>query len=89
MFDQFRYAWTNNLDEDEAMELYDKFHVAASGVSLAQMGNANLNPWTEAKVEHQEPRPRSLADHRGREGPHRAVGDRECRLQAAEGPTPA
>ena len=54
-FDQFRYAWTNNLDEDEAMELYDKFHVAASGVSLAQMGNANLNPWTEAKVNTKNP----------------------------------
>ena len=43
-FDQFRYGWANALDEDEAMELYDKFHVAASGVSLVQMGNANLNP---------------------------------------------
>ena len=37
------------------MELYDKFHVAASGVSLAQMGNANLNPWTEAKVNTKNP----------------------------------
>src|ERR671916_1126852 len=54
-FDQFRYAWTNNLDEEEAMELYDKFHVAASGISLAQMGNANLNPWTEAKVDTKNP----------------------------------
>jgi non-heme chloroperoxidase len=54
-FDQFRYAWTNNLDEEEAMELYDRCHVAASGVSLAQMGNANLNPWTEAKVDTKNP----------------------------------
>ena len=54
-FDQFRYSWTNNLDEQEAMELYDKFHVAASGISLAQMGNANLNPWTEAKVNTKNP----------------------------------
>jgi non-heme chloroperoxidase len=54
-FDQFRYAWTNNLDEEEAMELYDKFHVAASGISLAQMGNANLHPWTEAKVDTKNP----------------------------------
>ena len=43
------------LDEEEAMELYDKFHVAASGISLAQMGNANLNPWTEAKVNIENP----------------------------------
>jgi len=54
-FDQFRFSWANALDEDEAMELYDKFHVAASGVSLAQMGNANLNPWTEAKVDTKNP----------------------------------
>jgi non-heme chloroperoxidase len=54
-FDQFRYGWTNALDEEEAMELYDKFHVAGSGISLAQMGNANLNPWTEAKVDTKNP----------------------------------
>jgi pimeloyl-ACP methyl ester carboxylesterase len=54
-FDQFRYGWTNALDEEEAMELYDKFHVAASGISLVQMGNANLNPWTEAKVDTKNP----------------------------------
>jgi non-heme chloroperoxidase len=54
-FDQFRYSWANALDEDEAMELYDKFHVAASGISLAQMGNANLNPWTESKVDIHNP----------------------------------
>jgi pimeloyl-ACP methyl ester carboxylesterase len=49
-FDQFRYGWANALDEKEAKELYDAYHVAGSGVSLVQMGNANLNPWTEAKV---------------------------------------
>ena len=54
-FDQFRYSWTDDLDDEEAMELYDKFHVAASGISLAQMGNANLNPWTEAKVNTKNP----------------------------------
>jgi non-heme chloroperoxidase len=54
-FEQFRYGWTNALDEDEARELYDTFHVAASGISLVQMGNANLNPWTEAKVNTKNP----------------------------------
>jgi pimeloyl-ACP methyl ester carboxylesterase len=48
--DQFKYSWANALDDNEAKELYGTFHVAGSGVSLAQMGNANLNPWTEAKV---------------------------------------
>jgi len=53
--DQFKYAWANALDEKEAKELYDSFHVAASGISLVQMGNANLNPWTEAKVNTKNP----------------------------------
>ena len=54
-FDQFKYGWANALDEKEAKELYDSFHVAASGISLVQMGNANLNPWTEAKVNTKNP----------------------------------
>src|ERR1700751_6274724 len=49
-FDQFKYGWANALDEKEARELYDTFHVAGSGIALAQMGNANLNPWTQAKA---------------------------------------
>jgi len=54
-FDQFQYGWANALDEAEAKELYDTFHVAGSGLSLMQMGNANLNPWTEAKVDTRNP----------------------------------
>src|ERR1700749_4155761 len=54
-FDQFKYGWANALDENEAKELYERFHVAGSGISLAQMGNANLNPWTEAKVNTKTP----------------------------------
>jgi non-heme chloroperoxidase len=54
-FEQFKYGWANALDEKEAKELYDTFHVAGSGVSLVQMGNANLNPWTEAKVNTRTP----------------------------------
>jgi pimeloyl-ACP methyl ester carboxylesterase len=50
-FDQFTYGWTNALDEDESKRLYDTYHVAGSGIALAQMGNANLNPWTESKVD--------------------------------------
>jgi non-heme chloroperoxidase len=54
-FDQFKYGWTNALDENESKELYDRFHVAGSGIALAQIGNANLNPWTEAKVDTKNP----------------------------------
>jgi non-heme chloroperoxidase len=55
-FDQFRYGWTNAIEsDDEARALYDEFHVAAPGVALTQMANANLNPWTEAKVDTKNP----------------------------------
>jgi non-heme chloroperoxidase len=54
-FDQFNYGWTNNLPEDEARELYDRYHVAASGVPLFQAATANLNPWTEAKADYKNP----------------------------------
>jgi non-heme chloroperoxidase len=54
-FEQFKYGWANALDEREAKELYDSYHVAGSGISLTQMGNANLNPWTQAKVDTKNP----------------------------------
>jgi non-heme chloroperoxidase len=50
-FDQFKYGWANALEDKEAKELYDTFHVPGSGISLMQMGNANLNPRTESKVD--------------------------------------
>jgi non-heme chloroperoxidase len=54
-FDQFRYGWANAVSEQEARELYDTFHVAAPGASLFQTATANLNPWTEAKVDSRNP----------------------------------
>jgi non-heme chloroperoxidase len=55
-FDQFKYGWTNAIDdEEEARRLYDEFHVAAPAVALMQMANANLNPFTEAKVDTKNP----------------------------------
>ena len=49
--DQFKYGWANALGADEAKQLYETYHVAAPGVALMQMANANLNPWTEAKAD--------------------------------------
>ena len=53
--DQFKYGWANALSDEEAKELYETYHVAAPGVALMQMANANLNPWTEAKVDTKNP----------------------------------
>ena len=55
-FDQFRYGWANAIEsDDEARRLYDEFHVAGAGLPLMQMANANLNPWTQAKVDTKNP----------------------------------
>ena len=54
-FKQFKYGWANALDEKEAKELYDTFHIAGSGLALVQMGMANINPWTESKVDTKNP----------------------------------
>jgi pimeloyl-ACP methyl ester carboxylesterase len=53
--DQFKYGWANALSDDEAKQLYETYHVAAPGVALMQMANANLNPFTEAKADTKNP----------------------------------
>ncbi|HEX2086319.1 MAG TPA: alpha/beta hydrolase [Solirubrobacteraceae bacterium] len=53
--DQFKYGWANALSDEEAAQLYERYHVAAPGVTLMQMANANLNPWTEAKLDPANP----------------------------------
>jgi pimeloyl-ACP methyl ester carboxylesterase len=53
--EKFKYGWANALGDDEAKQLYETYHVAGSGMALAQMANANLNPWTEAKLDPKNP----------------------------------
>jgi pimeloyl-ACP methyl ester carboxylesterase len=54
-YDQFRYAFANAVSEDEAKQLYEEFAVPAPGKPLFQAAAANLNPWTEAKVDTDNP----------------------------------
>src|SRR5216683_1882177 len=54
-YDQFRYAFANAVSEDEAKQLYETFAVPTPGLPLFQAANANLNPWTEAKVDTENP----------------------------------
>jgi non-heme chloroperoxidase len=54
-YEQFRFAFANAVSEPEARELYATFAVPASGVPLFQAATANLNPWTEAKVDSKNP----------------------------------
>ncbi|MFF8831149.1 alpha/beta hydrolase [Streptomyces sp. NPDC015131] len=50
-YDQFRYAFANAVSQEEAEELYERFAVPASGEPLFQAAVANINPWTEVKVD--------------------------------------
>lgn len=54
-YDQFRYAFANAVSEDEANHLYEQFAVPASATTLFQGAAANLNPWTDAKVDTENP----------------------------------
>jgi non-heme chloroperoxidase len=53
--DQFRFAFANAVSEKEARELYETFAVPAAGKPIFQAASANLNPWTEAKVDTKNP----------------------------------
>jgi non-heme chloroperoxidase len=53
--DQFRYGFANAVDEKEATELYEKYAVPGSGAPLFEAASANLNPWTEARVDIDNP----------------------------------
>jgi non-heme chloroperoxidase len=54
-YDQFRFSFANAVPEEEAKELYDTYSVPTSGKPLFQAATANLNPWTEAKVDTDTP----------------------------------
>ena len=54
-YDQFRFGFANAVSEEEAKELYHTYAVPGSGEPLFQAASANLNPWTEAKVNSKNP----------------------------------
>jgi pimeloyl-ACP methyl ester carboxylesterase len=54
-FEQFQYAFANDIEESEARQLYDAYAVPAPGAPLFQAAAANLNPWTEDRVDVENP----------------------------------
>src|SRR6478672_6300456 len=54
-YEQFRFAFANVVDEAEARQLHESYAVPAAGKPLFQAASANLNPWTEAKVDTKNP----------------------------------
>ena len=54
-FDQFRFSRANALGEPEARELYKTYSVPGSAAPIFQAATANLNPWTDVKVDTLNP----------------------------------
>src|SRR4029077_11340862 len=64
-YEQFRYSFANVVGEDEAKELYLGYSVPGAGEPLFQAArgvepifqeaSANVNPWSEAKVDSMNP----------------------------------
>ena len=54
-YEQFRFAFANAVSEEEAKDLYKTYAVPAAGAPLFQAASANLNPWTEVKVDTRTP----------------------------------
>jgi pimeloyl-ACP methyl ester carboxylesterase len=54
-YEQFRYGFANAVGDEEAKELYESYSVPGSGTPIFQAAAANLNPWTEAKVDTKNP----------------------------------
>jgi pimeloyl-ACP methyl ester carboxylesterase len=54
-YEQFRYGFANAVSEQEARQLHEEFSVAGPGAPIFQAANANINPWTDAKVDIENP----------------------------------
>ena len=54
-YPQFRYAFGNAIAEDEARQLHETYSVPGSGAMIFQAATANLNPFTQAKVDSKNP----------------------------------
>jgi pimeloyl-ACP methyl ester carboxylesterase len=49
--DEFRYAFTNTLDEQESLAVYERYHVPGAGRVLLGGAFANVNPRSPLRVD--------------------------------------
>lgn len=50
--EQFRYAFANALSQEEADDLYERYAVPGSGAPIFEAATANINPWSEDRVDN-------------------------------------
>lgn len=54
-YEQFRFGFANAVPDDEARDLYERFHVPGSGIPVFQAALANLDPRSEARADARNP----------------------------------
>jgi hypothetical protein len=54
-YKQYRYAVTNATSDEEAAVLYETYGIPAGGKALFQAALAEVNPWTQVKVDTRNP----------------------------------
>jgi non-heme chloroperoxidase len=54
-YEQFRFGFANAVSQVEARYLFEKYAVPGSGAPVFQAATANLNPWTEVRVDTENP----------------------------------
>ena len=89
-YEQFRYAFANAVDRGRGEgALRRRSPCPAAGAAAVPGRHREPQPVDRGEGEVEEPRPRAAADHLRREGPHRAVGDRQRLVQEAASATRA
>ena len=85
--EEFHYAFTNTLSEEESLKVYDRFHIPAPGNWIWAYGLiANFQARTPGDVgELQEPESRSAPLHRRRRGSHHAPVGQRVEREALQG----
>jgi pimeloyl-ACP methyl ester carboxylesterase len=51
-FEQFRYAFSNVMPEDEARVAYERYAVPGPGRPLFQIATGNFNPWAQNRINY-------------------------------------
>ena len=77
--DQFRYAFANARQRGRGEGAVRDLHRPGAGRAAVPGRDREPEPVDRGQGRHRQPGPRPAADHLRREGPHRAVGDRQRR----------
>ena len=85
--EEFHYAFTNTLSEEQSQQIYDRYHIPAPGNWIWAYGLiANFKPGhQETWVNYKNPTPRAAPLHRGQRGPHHAPVRQQVERQALQG----